>query len=317
MAEIGYFLSSEEHGPNELVRFAALAERAGFRSAWISDHYHPWVERQGQSPFVWATLGGIATATERLRVTTAVTCPTVRIHPAVIAQAAATVACMLPGRFALGVGSGEALNEHILDTNWPEPPVRLEMLSEAVEVIRMLWKGGFHSHYGTHYRIRDARIYTLPDEPPPIVVSAFGPMSIRVAAEIGDGWATTKPDPSMVRAYVEAGGNGPKTAGLKVCWGPDEEKARRLAYEVWPTEGVPGQLSQELPMPAHFEEAASLVTEDQIGEMVACGPDPERHAASIRTYLDAGFDEVYVSQIGPDQEGFLEFFNREVRPRLD
>jgi G6PDH family F420-dependent oxidoreductase len=316
MAEIGYFLSSEEHGPRDLVRFAHMAEEAGFRAAWISDHYHPWIDRQGQSPFVWSVLGGIASTTKDLRIATAVTCPTIRTHPAVIAQAAATVACMMPGRFALGVGSGEALNEHVTDAHWPEPSVRLDMLEEAVEVMRLLWKGGVRSHYGEHYRVRGARIYTLPEEPPPVIVSAFGEQSITLAARIGDGWASTSPDADMVRTYADAGGSGVKQAGVKVCWGPDEAKARQLAHELWPTSGVPGQLSQELPMPQHFEEASSLVTEEQIAETIACGPDPEKHAQSIKQYIDAGFDEVYVSQIGPDQEGFFEFFNAEVRPRL-
>ena len=315
-AEIGYFLSSEEHGAPALVRLATLAERAGFEAAWISDHYHPWIDRQGESPFVWAVLGGIASSTEQLRVTTAVTCPTVRIHPAVIAQAAATVATMLPGRFGLGVGSGEALNEHVLGDAWPEPAVRLEMLEEAVEIIRLLWRGGVQSHRGRHYTVRGARIYSLPESAPPIIVSALGPESIELAARIGDGWASTSADRAMVRAYEAAGGTGVKMGGVKVCWGPDEAKSRRLAHELWPTSGLSGQLSQELPMPAHFEEAVELVTEDQIGELIACGPDPERHATAIRQYLEAGFDEVYVSQIGPDQEAFFEFFSKELAPRL-
>jgi G6PDH family F420-dependent oxidoreductase len=316
MAEIGYFLSSEEHGPRDLVRFAQMAEQAGFRAAWISDHYHPWIDRQGQSPFVWSVLGGIAATTRDLRVTTAVTCPTIRTHPAVIAQAAATTACMMPGRFALGVGSGEALNEHVTDAPWPEPSVRLDMLEEAVEVMRLLWKGGVQSHYGDHYRVRGARIYTLPDEPPPVIVSAFGEKSVQLAARIGDGWASTSPDADMVKTYTDAGGTGVKQAGVKVCWGPDEGKSRQLAHELWPTSGVPGQLSQELPMPQHFEEASELVTEEQVAEKITCGPDPERHVQAIKQYIDAGFDEVYVSQVGPDQEGFLEFFSKEVRPRL-
>jgi G6PDH family F420-dependent oxidoreductase len=316
MAEIGYFLSTEEHGPTDLVRFAQMAEHAGFRAAWISDHYHPWIDRQGQSPFVWSVLGGIAATTRDLRITTAVTCPTIRIHPAVLAQAAATMACMMPGRFALGVGSGEALNEHVTDAYWPEPSVRLDMLEEAVEVMRLLWSGGVQSHYGEHYRVRGARIYTLPDEPPPVIVSAFGDRSVKLAARIGDGWASTSPDADMVRTYAEAGGAGVKQAGVKVCWGPDEAKSRQLAHELWPTSGVPGQLSQELAMPQHFEEASAMVTEDQVAEKIACGPDPEKHAEALRQYVDAGFDEVYVSQVGPDQEGFFEFFNAEVRPRL-
>ncbi len=316
MAEVGYFLSSEEHGPNELVGFAAMAESAGFRSIWISDHYHPWTERQGSSPFVWSVIGGIARATDRMKVVTAVTCPTVRIHPAIIAQAAATSACMLPGRFVLGVGSGENLNEHILDVPWPEADVRLQMLEEAVDVIRQLWRGGFQSHYGTHYRVRNARIYNLPEKLPPIAVSGFGPKAVDLAARIGDGYISTMPDADLLNRYVEHGGRGPKMAGMKVCWGKDENKARRLAYETWPTSGLEGELSQELPMAAHFEQAASLVTEEQIGASTPCGPDPEKYVEAIQKYFDAGFDEVFVSQIGPDQKGFMDFYTREVAPRL-
>src|SRR6186997_734236 len=151
MTEIGYFLSSEEHGPRDLVRFAKMAEYAGLRAAWISDHYHPWVDRQGQSPFVWSVIGGIAQTTQQLRLGTGVTCPTMRIHPAIIAQAAATAAAMMPGRFFLGVGTGENLNEHILGDHWPPHDLRLAMLEEAVDVIRLLWQGGTQTHRGCHY----------------------------------------------------------------------------------------------------------------------------------------------------------------------
>jgi G6PDH family F420-dependent oxidoreductase len=316
MAEIGIFLSSEEHGPNELVDHAALAEQAGFRSVWISDHYHPWVEAQGSSPFVWGVIGAIARTTS-LKVTTAVTCPTVRIHPAVLAQAAATSAILLKGRFVFGVGSGENLNEHILGDGWPETDVRLEMLEEAVEVIRKLWDGGFVSHRGTHYTVQNARIYDLPDTPPPVYVSGFGPKATELAGRIGDGYINTSPSQELVELFEQSGGKGkPKQAGVKVCWGEDEEKCRRLAHETWPTSGISGELSQELPMPAHFEQAASSVTEDDIAEKLACGPDPERHVEAIRPYLEAGYDEIYVAQIGDDQQGMLDFYQREVLPRL-
>ena len=315
MPEIGLFLSSEEHGPQALVRYARMGEEAGFRSAFISDHYHPWLERQGESPFVWSVIGAMA-GTTRLRVMTGVTCPTVRIHPAVIAQAAATSMLLLEGRFSLGVGSGEALNEHILGDRWPPADARLEMLEEAVDVMRKLWRGDFVTHHGGHYTVENARIYSCPDEPPPVLVSAFGPKATKVAARIGDGFVTTAPDPDAVSAYRDEGGRGPAVACVKVCWGRDESAVRKLAHDLWRTTGVPGELSQELPMPAHFEQAAQNVTEEMVAEKIACGPDPERHVSVLRKYLDAGFDEVYVSQIGEDQAGFFDFYFSEVAPRL-
>jgi G6PDH family F420-dependent oxidoreductase len=316
MADVGIFLSSEEHGPRELLTTAQHAEAAGFRAAWISDHYHPWTDRQGHSPFVWSVIGGIAASTD-LRVTTAVTCPTFRIHPAVLAQAAATTAAMMPGRFALGVGSGEALNEHILGQHWPPADVRLGMLREAIEVMRALWTGEIVNHRGEAYCVENARLYTLPEDAVPVMMSAFGPKATELAAEIADGFISTHPDAELLGRYRELGGKGPAAGGTKVCWGPDEGKARKLAHELWASSSVPGELSQELPMPAHFEQGAQLVTEDDVAESIVCGPDPERHAEAITAFFEAGFDEVYVSQVGPDQDGFLDFFTKEVRPRLD
>jgi G6PDH family F420-dependent oxidoreductase len=315
MTEIAYALSSEEHDARTLVNVARRAEAAGFRSLWISDHYHPWIDRQGQSPFVWSVVGAIAATTE-LTVTTAVTCPLIRIHPAVIAQATATSANLLPGRFRFGVGTGEALNEHILGDRWPAADVRLDMLTEAIEVIRSLWTGKTVTHRGEHYTVEQARIYTNPDDTIPVLVSAFGPKALDVAARIGDGWMTTHPDAEMAERYQESGGTGPALGALKVCWGTDEADARKLAYELWPTSGIPGQLSQDLPTPAHFEQAASIVTEEAATEGVPYGPDPERYVEAVRSYAEAGFDEVAITQIGPDQDGFLEFYERELRGRL-
>ena len=316
MAEIGFFLSSEEHGPGDLVAQAQMAEAAGFRSVFISDHFHPWTNRQGESPFVWSVIGAIAASTGH-RVATGVTCPTVRIHPAVIAQAAATSQLLLDGRFVLGVGSGENLNEHILGGHWPPVTTRLEMLEEAVAVIRALWTGKTISHHGRHYTVENARIYSCPDTPPPIAVSAFGERSTKLAARIGDGLVTVTPDGDMVRRYRDGGGKGPVLGAVKVCWDTDEARARKLAHEVWATEALPGQLNQELAMPTFFEAAASLVTEEMVADQVACGPDPERHIRAISAYLDAGFDQIYVNQIGPDQRGFLDFYERELGPRLE
>jgi G6PDH family F420-dependent oxidoreductase len=316
MAEIGAFLSSEEHGPAALVSQAKLAEEAGMHSIFISDHFHPWIDRQGESPFVWSVIGAISASTSH-KVTTGVTCPTVRIHPAILAQAAATSQILLDGRFVFGVGSGENLNEHILGHRWPPVETRLEMLEEAVQVIRKLWDGGLVTHHGRYYTVENARIYSLPDSPPPILVSAFGPDATDVAARIGDGFVTVQPDKELVERYRKNGGRGRAIAALKVCWDEDEEQAVKLAHELWPTEGVEGQLAQELALPSHFEAAAANVTEEMVAEQIACGPDPEKHIAAIKKYLDAGFDEVYINQIGPDQKGFFRFYERELRSRLD
>jgi G6PDH family F420-dependent oxidoreductase len=313
--KIGYFLSCEENGPAELLAQARAAEEAGFQGLWISDHYHPWNDEQGESPFVWSVIGALAEATS-LPVTTAVTCPTVRIHPAVIAQAAATAAAMLPGGFNLGVGSGEALNEQILGDDWPEADVRLEMLEEAIEVMRELWTGEVVSREGKHYRVRHARIYTLPERPPPILVSGFGPKSVDLAARIGDGYVTTAPDADSIERFRGGGGAGKLVqAGAKVCYGRDEAEARRTAHRLWPNDGLPGELAQVLPTPEHFEQAAELVAEEMIAESVPCGPDLERHRESLQEYADAGVDELYVQQIGGGRE-FFEAYAREVLPRF-
>jgi coenzyme F420-dependent glucose-6-phosphate dehydrogenase len=317
MPEFGYAMSSEEHRPNDLVRHARHAEDAGFTFALISDHFHPWVDSQGHSPFVWSVLGGIAQNTTKLRIGTGVTCPTIRIHPAIIAQAAATVAAMMPGRFFLGVGTGENLNEHILGDRWPTHDVRLAMMEEAIAVIRLLWEGGVKSHHGDYFTVENARLYTLPEEPTPIMVAASGPQAAEAAGRTGDGLISTAPDEKVVQAFKKGGGSGkPRYGQLTVCWARDEAEARRTALKIWPNAGLPGELSQELPMPAHFEQAAQLVTEEKIAEQVVCGPDPERHLKQIRAYLDAGFDHVYIHQVGPDQEGFLAFYAEQILPKL-
>ena len=243
---IGYTLSSEEHDPSSLVTAARKAEEIGFDFVSISDHYHPWVDRQGHSPFVWSVIGALSQVT-RLPVTTGVTCPTVRIHPAIIAQAAATSAVLLEGRFNLGVGTGEALNEHILGDRWPEADVRLEMLEEAVDVIRTLWQGGQRSHHGAHYTVENARVYDLPPTPPPVLVSGFGPKAIDVAARIGDGFVTTTPDADAIGRYRSGGGTGPVHAGTKVCFMADEDRARATAHRLWPNEALPGELARSSP----------------------------------------------------------------------
>jgi coenzyme F420-dependent glucose-6-phosphate dehydrogenase len=316
MLEIGYALSSEEHRPGDLVRFAVGAEASGFRFALISDHFHPWTDNQGHSPFVWAVLGGIARATEHLRVGTGVTCPTFRLHPALVAHAAATVADMMPGRFFLGVGSGENLNEHILGDNWPPAGIRLQMLEEAVEIIRELFTGEVVTHDGQYYTVHTARLYTLPEQSPPIMVAASGPMAAELAGRVGDGLISTAADAEIVNAFHSNGGHGPRYGMVHVCWGPDEAEAVKTAHRQWVNAGIGGELGQELPLPAHFEQAAKTVRPEDVAELVVCGPDAERHRAKIREYADAGFDHVYVHQVGSDQDGFFRFYAEEVLPKL-
>jgi G6PDH family F420-dependent oxidoreductase len=317
---IGYFLSCEEYPPVDLLEQAVLAEQTGFDALWISDHYHPWNDAQGESPFVWSMIGALSQVTA-LPVTTAVTCPTVRVHPAVLAQAAATSAVLLGGRFVLGVGSGEALNEHVTGSRWPSIDVRLEMLEEALSVIRELWSGDFVTRHGPHYDVEHARIYTIPPSPPPIYLSGFGAKAAALAGRIGDGYITTSPDPELIEVFRANGGKDkPMQAGYKVCWGMDDDVAVRTAHRLWANSGLPGELSQVLPSPKHFEQASQLVTEDMTRESIAFGGDVSRHVEVFRPYVEAGFDEVYISQMGGREkatsaEGFFAFY-RDVLPEL-
>jgi G6PDH family F420-dependent oxidoreductase len=314
MVELGYALSSEEHTPQDLVRNAVAAEEAGFTFALVSDHFHPWTDRQGQSPFVWSLIGAIAQATERLRLGTGVTCPTMRIHPAIVAQAAATSALLMPDRFFLGVGTGENLNEHVLGLRWPNPEERLEMLEEAVDVIRELWRGELTTHRGRHYTVSQARLYSVPDEPPPIAIAAGAPEAAELAGRIGDAFVSTAPDAELIERFEAGGGAGkPRYGQVTVCWAETEDEAIQTAYEWWPNAALEGELAQELPLPRHFEQASQALTPEQVAEVVVCGPDPDKHREAIGKYEDAGFDHVYVHQVGPDQDGFLRFYELEIR----
>ncbi len=314
--KLGFFLSCEEYGPRDLVRQALAAEEAGFHALWISDHYHPWNHEQGQSPFVWSVIGALAGAGVSLPVTTAVTCPTVRTHPAVIAQAAATSAVLLEGRFALGVGTGEALNEHILGDPWPEADERIEMLEEAIGVIRSLWTGETVSHRGRHYRLEHAKLFTLPDEPPPVFVSGFGPKAVDLASRVGDGFVTTSPDRDAISRFRSEAGGKLVQAGAKVCFGPDAEEAAATAHRIWPNDALPGELAQVLPTPEHFQQAAELVTPEMVGEILPCGPDLDVHVDSLREYEEAGVDELFVQQIGGRHDEFFAAYARDVIPRI-
>ncbi|MGY2876247.1 G6PDH family F420-dependent oxidoreductase [Marmoricola sp. URHA0025 HA25] len=313
--EIGYFLSTEEYGPEALLEQARAAEAAGFESLWISDHFHPWNDEQGNSPFVWTMIGAISQVCS-LPVTTAVTCPTVRIHPAIIAQAAATCGQLTGGRFVLGVGSGEALNEHILGDPWPTADRRLEMLEEAVELIRLLWSGEVVTWEGKYYEVDHARIYNLPEEPPEIYVSGFGPKAIELAARIGDGYLNTAPDAEQVRQFKSASGGKPAHAGAKVAFAPTAEEGWEHAHRLWPNAGLPGEMAQVLPTPEHFEQASSLVTMESTKSSVVAGNDPDAHLEQIETYRKAGYDAVHVANMGPHHRAMIEFYGERVLPSL-
>jgi coenzyme F420-dependent glucose-6-phosphate dehydrogenase len=316
MTEFGYWLSSEEHPPLDLVRGAARAEELGFSFAMISDHFHPWIDAQGESPFVWSVLGGIAQATERLEVATGVTCPLIRTHPAIVAHAAATVGAMLPGRFTLGLGTGENLNEHVLGDRWPAPDERIELLEEAIEVIRLLWAGEEQSHRGKHYTVDHARIYTLPEQPIPIAVAASKPLAAELAGRVGDALVTTEPNEETVAQYREAGGDGPRYGQLRICWAESEEEAEQTVFELWRHSGLGGTINQELPRPSDFDAVAEDVTQEMAVEGVPCGPNPEPVLAAMRAWEQAGFDRIALHQVGPDQDGFFRFWEQELRPEL-
>ena len=316
MVEYGLTLSSEEHSPNKLIEIAVAAEEAGFDFVSISDHFHPWISEQGHSPFVWSVLGALSSATERLEVGVGVTCPTVRIHPAINAHAAATAACLLEGRFTWGVGSGEALNEHVLGDRWPPAEVRLEMLEEAIEIVRKLWQGDSVTHRGRHYTVEDARIFDLPDQLPPIVVSAFGEEAVSLAARTGDGLWITGLDSDGIDQFREEGGKGPIWSQLSLCWDPDQATAVDRAFRVWPNTALAGQLAQDLRTVGHMEQAVEMVSPADIEKALPCGPDPGPIIDSIEKAAAIGVDHIYLHQIGDPTAGFIDFWRDEIRPKL-
>lgn len=314
-ATIGYTLSSEEFRGPELVEHAQMAERAGFEYALISDHFHPWISKQGESPFVWSVLGALAEATESISFGTGVTCPTVRIHPAIVAQAAATAADLLPGRFFLGVGSGERLNEHITGEHWPDNSTRIELLAEAIEVIRELWTGEIVSHSGAAFRVDRARIFSVPDELPPIYVAAGGPESARLAALAGDGLIGVAPDEEIVGAYADqAEPVGPRIGQIQFCVADSTDEGVATALEYWPNAAFGGNLSQEIALPSDFEAAAEMVTPEALASSITAGCEPQDFVDALNLYVDAGFDHVYFHQIGPRQQEAIDFIASEVLP---
>jgi G6PDH family F420-dependent oxidoreductase len=313
--QIGYKLATEAFPPKEIIRQAVAAEAAGFDFVEMSDHYHPWVEAQGHSAFTWSMLSAIAASTTTLRLATGVTCPSFRYHPAVIAQAAATLQIISDGRFTLGVGAGERLNEHVVG-EFPGIRVRHERFREALEIIRLLWQGGYRSYEGKHLRIEDARVFDLPDDLPPIAVAISGTASARIAAELGDGIFGTEPKGDMVSAWEGLGGSGPRYGEAPLAWAPSEDAAVEAVMEksAWALTGW--KVMSELPNPVNFEAATTTVTPDAVRQQFACGPDVQRHLEVAPQFVDAGFDHVVTQNAGPDPDGFLDFFTRELHEPL-
>jgi G6PDH family F420-dependent oxidoreductase len=313
-AQIGYSLSSEQFTPAQLIDQALRARDAGFCALSISDHFHPWNEAQGNSPFVWSMIGALSQATPELPVSTMVTCPIIRINPVILAQAAATTTVLLKGKFVFGVGTGENLNEHVWGASWPPVKERIERLREAIGLMRLLWSGDNVDFEGRFFRAVNARIYTLPDAPPPIHVAGMGPMATELAAEVGNGFVTLSP--ALLQLYREKGGAGTTQTVLKVCYDIDESKAVGVLHQLWAMELNPGQLNRELAQPLHIESAASLVTPEMVAAQFTCGADPDHHVAAIQERIDQGFDEIYIQQVGPDVTGFFDFYTSSVLPRL-
>jgi G6PDH family F420-dependent oxidoreductase len=305
--EIGYWLSSEEHPPRDLVENAVRAEEAGFEHVLISDHIHPWVNEQGHSPFVWGVIGAIGQATKRLRLGTAVTCPLIRIHPAIVAHAAATAQALMEGRFFLGVGTGENLNEHVLGDRWPRPDERLAMLEEAIEIIHRLLGGDYETYRGEHYTVEQLKLYDAPSDPPPVIVAAAAPDAAELAARKGDGYMNTSADAEIVEKYKEGGGKGPLYGKVTGCFAPDASTAKKVALARSPNTAMGGSLSQELALPRDFEAVAELVREDDLEGSLVLGNDATEWREKIDEFERAGFTHVALHDVGPNQREFIDF----------
>jgi coenzyme F420-dependent glucose-6-phosphate dehydrogenase len=317
MVRFGYKLCSEEHTPLELVRFGRAAEGRGFAFAMISDHFQPLGRRAGGKPVRVERPRRARRSHDELGARNRSDLPHRAFHPALVAQASATIAELAPGRFSLGLGTGENLNEHIFGDAWPGVATRRSMLREAVEVIRTMWSGDWVDHRGEYFRVERARLYTAPEEPPPILIAASGQRAAEMAGEIGNGLIGLAPNHELVTAFDGAGGTGqPRYAEITVCWGEDERAARETAATRWPNAGIPGELSAELPLPRHFEQAAGALTVDQLTEKIPCGPNVETHVETIKAYIDAGFDHIWFHQIGPAQEEFLTAYAEDVLPKV-
>jgi G6PDH family F420-dependent oxidoreductase len=313
---IGFKLMAEAYGPKELIRQAVKAEQAGFDFVEISDHYHPWLDIQGHSPFAWNVLSAIAMNTDTLGLATGVTCPTVRYHPAIVAQAAATLAIISDDRFTLGIGAGERLNEHIVGQGFPSVRGRHERLVKALEIISLLWQGGYQSYEGRHLQLEDARVFDLPDKLPVIAVAAGGERAATLAATHGSGLFVTEPSAELAQTYAKAGGTGPRYAEVATAWAPSVKTAVQAALRTsrWSVAGW--KVMSELPNPANFEAASTTVRAEDIRDNFVVGPDPQAYVEAVHTHLDAGYDHIALMNAGPDQDGFLDFFAKELRHQL-
>jgi G6PDH family F420-dependent oxidoreductase len=315
---IGYTMMGEQAGPKQLVRDVVLAEQAGFDFAVISDHYFPWLDSQGHAPYAWSVLGAAAQATDRIPLMTYVTCPIRRYHPAVVAQKAATMQLLSDGRFTLGLGAGENLNEHIVGGRWPLASVRHQMLAEAVQIIRALWAGGTVTYRGRHFEVESARVWDLPETAPPIGIAVSGPGSCRLAGRHADAMIATEPRAELGQLFDGAGGSGkPRIGQIALSYDPDERIAARRAMEQfrWFTGGW--RVNAELPVPASFEQASRTVREEDVATQMPCGPDLGRHLAGIRQFEAAGFTHVALVQVGADtQESFIRWAASELLPAL-
>jgi G6PDH family F420-dependent oxidoreductase len=314
--EIGYTMMCEQTGPTELVSDVVAAEAAGFDFSVISDHYFPWLDEQGHSPYAWSVLGAAAQATSRIPLMTFVTCPIRRYHPTVVAQKAATMQLLSHGRFSLGLGAGENLNEHVVGGGWPSADVRHDMLREAVQIIRALWEGGYVRHQGQHFACDSAKVWDLPEPIPPIGIAVSGSDSVRLAGELADVLIATDPKPELCQGFEAAGGAGkPRYGQLAVSWDEDEGTARRRALEQFRWFGGGWKINAELPGTAAFAAASQFVTEDDIVESIPCGSDVDRHLEGIRRFQEAGFTHLALVQIGGEhQTGFIDWAARVLLP---
>jgi G6PDH family F420-dependent oxidoreductase len=319
MVAFGYTLMTEQRGPRDLVADAVAAENAGFDFEVMSDHYFPWLESQGHAPNAWAVLGAVASSTRRVPLMTYVTCPTVRYHPAVVAQQAATVALLAgDSRFTLGLGAGESLNEHVVGRGWPPANVRHEMLTEAVEIIGELFAGDYVNRSGKHFRVDSARLWDVPDGGVPIAVAVSGQQSVDVFAPVADAMVAVEPMPELVQGFDAAAGVSlPKIGQQPLSWGPDRDEAVARAHDQFRWFAGGWKVNAELPGPAAFAAASQFVLPDDIAEAFSCGPDVAAHVEAVRPFVDAGFTHVALIQVGGDsQPDFLRFAEAELLPAL-